>query len=369
MKIKELELRYFRSYRHFKCVFDDNLNIIIGPNGSGKTNILESLVFIANTHSFRTNDDEILIHKDADFAKIELSTEKQRLKAVISKNGKSLYLGDQNIKRSSDFIGNLSIVLFEPSELDLFNDSPRIRRRLLDLEIGKVSRKYLLDSITYTKLLKDKNALLKKESCDEVYLSLLNEKMVPLIIEIVKKRKEFTDLINRYLKDYYQKLTASSDVVRVEYKTEMSLSGDEVKEMLDKAIKRDLFLTYASKGVHKDDLIFYFNEEKIENFASQGQKRMVLIAFKLSLMRYIESVTKDKPVLLLDDILSELDLKNSERLLNLLDDDMQIIITTTDLKDISIRKKYRLFNIERKEGLWQTKNHIIQPKTYRSLKV
>ena len=351
MIAKSLDLYNFRNYHKIHLDLHPKKNIIIGNNGTGKTNILESIVMIADTRSFRADDDQDLILKTEDTARIDLKVDDALYRMIITNSGKTLFINNTTIKRSSDFIGNLSIVLFEPSELDLFNDSPRIRRWLLDLEIGKVSRKYLLDSITYTKLLKDKNALLKKESCDEVYLSLLNEKMVPLIIEIVKKRKEFTDLINRHLNDYYQKLTASSDVVRVEYKTEMSLSGDEVKEMLDKAIKRDLFLTYASKGVHKDDLIFYFNEEKIGNFASQGQKRMVLIAFKLSLMRYIESVTKDKPVLLLDDILSELDLKNSERLLNLLDDDMQIIITTTDLKDISIRKKFRLFNIERKEGL------------------
>ncbi len=350
MRIKEAELRYFRSYENLRLKFDDNLNIIIGPNGSGKTNILESLVFMSNTHSFRTNDDDILINKEADFAKIELLTDHHKLKAVISRNGKSLYLDDSNIKRSSDFIGQLKIVLFEPSELDLFSDSPRVRRKFLDLEIGKVDHDYLVSSIIYAKLLKDKNALLKQEEIDDVYLSMLDEKMAPLISKIYAKRSAFITFINKYLNPYYQRLTMSSDEVKVEYKSDMSADPNEVLDVLKKASKRDRLLTYASKGVHKDDLEIYFNERAITSFASQGQKRMALIALKLSLMRYIYANTSEYPILLLDDILSELDLANSARLLNLLDDDIQIIITTTDLKNIAIKKKYRLFDIG-KEGL------------------
>ena len=166
MLIRTLKISDYRNYSRKFVEFDPQLNIIVGKNGTGKTNLLESIIVVSNTKSYRTNNDADLIKKNRDFARIELVSDENVYKVVINKKNKSLYINERLISRTSEFIGSLNAVLFKPSDLELFNQSPSERRKLLDIEISKVSKRYIQALLKYNKLLKDKNKLLKQLEVD-----------------------------------------------------------------------------------------------------------------------------------------------------------------------------------------------------------
>ena len=346
MPVRTIRLNDYRNYKRSFYEFDPHLNIIVGPNGSGKTNILESIIVVSNTKSFRTNNDADLIAKGCDFTRIVLNTDDKEYKIVINKKNKSLYIDNELIKRTSDFIGKVNAILFKPSDLELFTQSPGERRKLLDIEIAKVSRTYIRCLSRYNSLLKDKNKLLKQLETDELLLGVIDESMVPLMKMIVQERDNFFAIINQYISDYYQKISGKHAEISITYKKCAPL--DEIEERLSDSKEKDRYYHYCTFGPHHDDYSFYMNGYELNSIASQGQKRMVLIAFKFALMRYIQYSINITPIVLLDDILSELDKKNQERLLNIIPENTQVIITNTDINNLNIKKKYKL--IELKEG-------------------
>lgn len=350
MIIKTIDLFNYRNYNRFHIELDPSINIIIGDNGIGKTNILESLVVVSNTKSFRTNEDFELIKRDKEYSKIEVNTKDKHFKIIINNKGKILYINQDLIKKTSDFIGKLNVVLFKPNDLEIFTDSPKCRRKVLDIEIGKVSKTYLDAILTYTKLLKDRNNLLKNDRVDEIFLETINERMLEPIRIIINKRQEMIDFINDRIGDYYFKLSNQKINIKLEYLKCCDDNQYAIKEMLDGSKERDFIYHYTTCGPQKDDFIFYFDDMNLASYASQGQKRMVMIAFKLALCDYIVKYINTEPILLLDDILSELDLKNKERLLNIIDNNVQTIITTTDLEGIKTKSNYKIFKL-RKEML------------------
>ena len=344
MLINSLKLNNYRNYKNKYLEFSPHLNIILGENGVGKTNILESLLVVSNTKSFRTLNDRDLIKKGEQYSKIECLNNFNKYKVVISDNGKKLYFNDVLVKRTSEYIGKLNCVLFKPSDLNLFNDSPKDRRRLLDIEIGKTNKQYLSNLLEYNLLLKDKNKLLKEEKIDLNYLEILEAKMLTKMEIIIKTREDFFNIINKYLNDYYFKIANDNLNLKVSYKKCSEV--DNLKENLLKSHEKDIFYHYTTFGIHHEDYYFYTNDERIEVLASQGQTRMILIAFKLALKEYIKEKINDVPILLLDDILSELDISNRERLLNIIPKDTQVIITGTDLKGINIKENFNLIEIK-----------------------
>ncbi len=343
MLVSSLKLNNYRNYTNKYINFTPNLNIIIGKNGVGKTNILESLLYVSNTKSFKTLNDLDLIKKGEEYARIECNNN-NKYKVVISQSGKKLYFNDVLVKKTSEYIGKLNCVLFKPSDLNLFNDSPKSRRRLLDIEIGKTNKEYLNNLLEYNLLLKDKNKLLKEENIDLNYLSIIEDKMLNKMKIIIKAREDFFLIINKYLNDYYFKISNQNINLSVVYKKCSDI--DDLKENLDKSHDKDKLYHYTSFGVHHEDYIFLTNNQRIEEVVSQGQMRMILISFKLALMEYIKEKINDVPILLLDDILSELDISNKERLLEIIPSDTQVIITGTDLKGMNIKKDFNLIEIK-----------------------
>lgn len=349
MIIKSVDLKSFRSYTRFHIDLDPVMNIIIGKNGIGKTNILESLVMVSNTKSFRTSDDMMMIKSGEEYAFIEVDTPKDKLKVIITKEGKFLYLNNNPIRKTSDFIGKLNVILFKPNDLELFDDTPKSRRKLIDVELSKISREYLNDMVLYTKLLKDKNNLLKNQDVDRLYLETIESRMVDPIINIITLRSEMIDFINTKISDYYQKLSGTDITIRIDYHKSSDNTLEAVKEMIDRSHERDLMYQYTTNGPQKEDYSFYFDENEISGYASQGQRRMCMIAFKLAIADYIKNKTGTEPVLLLDDIMSELDIENRSRLFEVLPSNIQTIITSTDLDNIKIKDKYKVFKL-RKEA-------------------
>lgn len=349
MLIKDLKLKDYRNYTDYKVEFNPNLNIIVGKNGVGKTNILESIIVISNTKSFRTLNDKDLIKKEKDYLTIELNTLDNNYKIVINQNNKSLYLNNNLAKRTSDYIGKLNAILFKPSDLELFTDSPSERRKILDLEIGKVNNNYLKSLLQYNSLLKDKNKLLKELNIDETLLSVIEESMIPNIQILIKEREKFIEEINKNISDYYLKISGNNNLIKINYKK--CCEVENIKQSLLSSKQKDYYYHYATFGPHHDDYFFTINDYDVNSIASQGQKRMVLIAFKFALIKYIEEKTQEKPILLLDDILSELDKENQERLLNTLPKGIQTIITNTSINNINIETDYKLIDIKEEENV------------------
>lgn len=346
MIIKRLQLRNFRNYSFLDLVFDQRLNIIIGDNGAGKTNILESILLVSNTKSFRTKNDQELIKEQTDFSRIDLSSSDHQFRVVINREGKGLYIDNSNIPRTSDFIGKLNAVLFEPSDLELFSDSPRYRRRVLDLEIGKVSLLYLKATLEFNRLLKERNNLLKQNKIDRLLVRTLSERMSEPLLRIMSERKKFIDYVNGQISSRYKLLADDERTVFLDYQPSCEPDLGMIVSMYQKNEDRDILFTHTTKGSHKEDFNFFFDGHKIAEHASQGQKRIVMIAFKLALVDYIYTMTKHYPVLLLDDILSELDRHNRQRLLASIPKEVQTFITTTDIDEININK-YRLIKIKK----------------------
>ncbi len=349
MLVKTLRLNNFRNYEKTYLEFDPHLNIITGKNGTGKTNILEAIIVVSNTKSFRTNEDSDLIRKGEDFTRIELASDESMFKVVINRKNKSLFIDNVLAKRTSDFIGKLNAVLFKPSDLELFTQSPQERRKLLDIEISKLSYKYVQALLKYNSLLKDKNRLLKEIEPDEMLLKVINESMAPLIRIIIEEREKFFDYINEYISTNYAMISGTYKTITVKYKKCCEIY--EVKDKLDNSLEKDYYNHHANFGPHRDDYSFYMGDYEINSIASQGQKRMVLIALKFALVRYIQFINKKTPVLLLDDILSELDKDNQERLLNIIPDSMQVIITNTDVRDLKIAGNYKLIRLKEEEDV------------------
>ena len=349
MLIRSVRLNDYRNYVRGVFTFDPHLNIIIGKNGTGKTNLLESIVVVSNTKSYRTNDDRDLIRKGREFARIELNSDENEFRVVINKKGKSLFIDETLIRKTSDFIGRINAVLFKPSDLELFTQSPGERRKLLDIEISKVSRRYIDALLKYNRLLKDKNRLLKENEPDKVLMSVINESMVPLIKTIIEEREGFFEVINEYISPMYAMISGKEVKIEIRYRRCSAI--DEVEKKIEQTREKDLYYHYATYGTHHEDYDFLMDGYDLNSIASQGQKRMVLIAFKFALIKYIQKQTGQTPVVLLDDILSELDKDNQERLLNVLPLKTQVIITNTDINNLNIDKTYKLITLKEEEDV------------------
>ena len=348
MLVESLRLNDYRNYQHKIINFKDGLNIIVGKNGIGKTNILESLIVVSNTKSFRTLEDNDLIMKDKEYCLIECLSDNNKYRVVLSKNAKKLYINNVLIKKTSLFIGKLNCILFKPSDLNLFNDSPRERRRLLDIEIGKVSKEYLSSLLENNLLLKNKNKLLKEAKTDFTYLDIIDEKLSLVMKKIIEYREDFINTIDFYINDYYFKLSNEKANIKVIYKKCSEIQ--DIEKELSKNREKDIIYQYATFGCHHEDYEFYMNNIKLEKVASQGQMRMVVLAFKFALYEYIKHKTNRVPILLLDDVLSELDNENKKRLLDVIPKDAQVIITCTDLNGIE-NKEFNLIEIKENENV------------------
>ncbi|MBQ2509928.1 MAG: DNA replication and repair protein RecF, partial [Erysipelotrichaceae bacterium] len=250
MLIRSVRLNDYRNYVRGVFTFDPHLNIIIGKNGTGKTNLLESIVVVSNTKSYRTNDDRDLIRKGREFARIELNSDENEFRVVINKKGKSLFIDGTLIRKTSDFIGRINAVLFKPSDLELFTQSPGERRKLLDIEISKVSRRYIDALLKYNRLLKDKNRLLKENEPDEVLMSVINESMVPLIKTIIEEREGFFEVINEYISPMYAMISGKEVKIEIRYRSCSAI--DEVEKKIEQTREKDFYYHYATYGTHHE---------------------------------------------------------------------------------------------------------------------
>lgn len=357
MKIQKIELKNFRNYYDLDINFNDKLNIIIGNNAQGKTNILEAIYFLSITKSFLSVHDKTLVNKDSNFSRVagDVITDgfKRNLSVLINSEGKKLEVNGKLIKRHIDYLGNLRIIIFSPDDIRLLKDSPANRRRFLNIELSQLYDRYVKILSEFNIILKQRNEYLKvikNGNINQDYLNILNEKYVDLSVSIYNYRNNFIKKINEYISLKYYSISGDNGLI-IKYINDIGIDNrsNMIKNMLDKLDEvknRDIMYGSSTIGPHKDNFCFYLNENNLSMFGSQGQLKMSVLALKLAEIDVFKSVTGDNPILLLDDIFSELDIEKRNKLINFLNDDVQTIMTTTDLSEID-ENLIRIANIYR----------------------
>lgn len=359
MKISRLKLKKYRNYDRLDIDFNDNLNIIIGNNAQGKTNILEAIYFLSITKSFLSINDKNCMKKDEVFTKIEgdvfNNKKKSKLSLIINDNGKKLEINENEIKKHSDFIGNLKVIIFNPDNLRLIKDAPGNRRKFLNIEISQLHHKYINILNEYNVLLKQRNEYLKyikNGKSNEIYFSILNEKFVQLSYEIYKYRIDFINDINKYIGNIYKEISGY-DGLNINYLPSVDISdmNNFCENMINKLkcnVDREILYGNCLYGPHRDDFSFKLEDNDLLMYGSQGQLKMAVLALKLAEIDVFNEVSGEYPVLLLDDLFSELDVLKRNKLINYLNRDIQTIMTTTDLDNINhdLVKDAFIFEIE-----------------------
>lgn len=351
MIIRSLKVTNFRNYDKFNITLGSKMNIFIGNNASGKTNILESIAILGLTKSFRNglDSDVIKIGKKKSIIEGKVFNNRQikDLKIEFLDKNKDIFLNNKKVKKYADYISNLNIVLFTPNDLDIIKGSPSIRRNLLNITLSQISYSYLVTYNEYNKILKTRNEYLKilftNGIADKTYLDVLTDKLVEKAILIYKERFKYLSLVNSYISDIYNNVTGDKKILRIEYIPNISISSydkEELRKILvntyKKNYKRELSAGMTLFGPHRDDFSFIMdNNIDMKIYASEGQKKCAVLAYKLSSIPIFKENNGTNPVLLLDDIFSELDLNKRNKLLKYVSGDIQSIITTTDLKNIS----------------------------------
>ncbi len=352
MKITKLELLNFRNYSNISIKFSDGMNIFIGDNAQGKTNILESIVILALTKSHRigVNPNIIMFGKKKTKIKGTIKKEKviNKLEVQVDDKDKILKINNTDIKKVASYISNLNVIVFSPDDLDIIKGSPNIRRNLLNIQLSQISKTYLNTYNEYNKILKTRNEYLKilysNSIADKDYLDIITDKLIEKAIIIYQKRYEYLNYINENINLYYNKIVGTGNL-KVIYEPNISIDLYE-KEAIRKKMKHIFYKNYMKElnygmtlfGPHRDDFNFILDDNNLKFFGSQGQQKLAVLSYKLSEIPIFNSISGTNPVLLLDDIFSELDIKKRNRLLKIINDNIQSIITTTDLKNIN--RKY-----------------------------
>ena len=358
MNITKIELVNFRNYK--KKIFDNfsNLNIIIGKNGVGKTSVVEAIYLGSLAKSFKTNNDESIINLNENYFKIKIhyfdDNYKKNLELYYDQNGKKTKINSKIQKRLSDFISQYRVIMVSPDELKLVKSSPNTRRNYLNIQLSQLHKDYIYYLNNYNNMIKNKNDYLKKlmlnSNLDERYLDILDEKIVEEGLKIFEYRKNYIELINKYIEKIFKNYFPGNNFsLKIEYVSDYDIN-DKTKLLaeLKKIRKREVNIGMTSFGVHRDDYNFIHNGFNSKDYSSQGLQKIIILSMKLSEVQIFINEYNIKPILLLDDLFSELDEKNRNNVFKSLDKDIQIFITTTDLKSINKRilNKAKIFNLD-----------------------
>lgn len=338
MVIDSIEVGNFRNYDNAKLEFHPNTNILYGDNAQGKTNILESIFVCGTTNSHKGSKDKELIQFGMEEAHIRMFMTKREMSHKIDmhlrKNkGKGIAIDGVPIKRSSELMGLSHIIFFSPEDLRIIKNGPGERRRFINMELCQLDPVYLYDLAEYNKVLMHRNKLLKQISFQpslQDTLSVWDEKLIEFGEKIIKRRQKFVDEISKLVSDVSSKLTNNKEIVQMFYEPDVK-SGDMEQELI-RCRERDLKFCSTNAGPHRDDLCFMNGEFDLRKFGSQGQQRTCALALKLSEIEIVKKTVGDCPVLLLDDVLSELDRNRQNYLLDSIHD-IQTIITCTGLEE------------------------------------
>ena len=338
MWITSLEMQNFRNYESQKIEFSENINVFYGDNAQGKTNIIEAIFMCSIGKSFRTSKEKETIKHNEEFSNIVLNYKNKdrdgNIKVQIS-NKKTIFVNGVKVKKLSELLGKVNIVLFTPDDINILKNGPDQRRKFLNMMIGQIRPNYVNILNTYTKVMEQRNNYLKqirdldnKNKINYELLDIWDEKLASLSYKICLYRTEFINKISEKIKDIHKNITENKEEIKIEYITE---SSDEKKllELIKQRRKLDIIKGYTTKGAHRDDFNIYIDGDLVNVYGSQGQHRTAVLSLKMSELEIIKEETGESPILLLDDFMSELDSKRRKNLLSNIGD-TQVIITCTD---------------------------------------
>ena len=338
MWIKKLKMYNFRNYKKQEINFEKNINIFYGKNAQGKTNIIEAIFLCSLGKSFRAKKDNEMIKLNEENAIVEIEYEKSdrdgKIKIEIG-NKKNIYLNGIKIKKLSELLGNLNIVIFTPDDINILKGGPQNRRKFLDIMISQLRPNYMHTLSLYLKVIEERNKYLrqiKEENKDENMLEIWDEKLSEYAIKIYIYRREFIEKLINKIKDIHKNITNGEENIEIEYISECD-NKERYLELLKQRRKLDIIKGFTTKGIHRDDFNVYINGKDIKIYGSQGQNRTAMLSLKLAELQVIYNEIGEYPILLLDDFMSELD-KNRRR--NFLESiqNTQVIITGTEKLDI-----------------------------------
>lgn len=351
MYIKSIYLKNYKNYKEEKINFEKDINIIYGNNAQGKTNLIESIYLLSYGKAFRSNINESIVNfQDSDtFVEAEFlkNNRDQKISFYFNKktNKKFLKINEVAQNKLSNLYGKINIVVYKPEDIDIVKKGPSIRRKYIDMLISSVKPMYISIISNYNLLLKQRNYFLKNfkekyfsrdSKIDRNYLDVLNTKFADYSNKIYEYRKEFIEKINKIANEFHLSIVEQkNENLSFEYKSD-SFSKDNILKKLKNNEKNDFIKGYTSVGIHRDDMVIKINGMDLALFGSQGQQKSSILSLKLSEIKIIESEMNEKPIMLLDDFMSELD-ENRQKLFIEKIKDYQIIITST--KKITIDKR------------------------------
>lgn len=338
MIIKSLELANFRNYEELNISFDKGTNILYGDNAQGKTNILEAIYVSATTKSHKGSKDKEIINFDKEEAHIRTYLEKENVETRVDmhlrKNkSKGIAIDGQKIKKAADLMGLLNVVFFSPEDLSIIKDGPAERRRFADMELCQLDSFYLYNLNHYNKIIGQRNKLLKDMYFQPELKETLNiwdSQLVSFGSKIIERREQFVKQLGDIIFDIHKKLSGGKEELVISYEPDVSIEDFEKQMKYNQ--DKDIRLKQTTTGPHRDDFSFVVNGVDIRKYGSQGQQRTAALSLKLSEIELVKKISKDTPVLLLDDVLSELDSNRQNYLLNSIGN-IQTIITCTGLDE------------------------------------
>lgn len=348
MWISKIKINNFRNYELQEINLEKNINVFYGENAQGKTNIIESIFLCSMGRSFRTNKDKEMIKLNSENASIEIEYQKTdrdgKIKIELG-NKKNVFINGIKIKKLSELLGNINVVIFTPDDINILKGGPQNRRKFLDIMISQLKPNYMHNLNLYLKTLEQRNNYLRQireENKDEKLLEIWDEKLAEYAFIISKYRNEYIEKIKEKIKKIHNEITDNKEEIEIEYITECD-NKENFLNLLKGRRKLDIIKGFTTKGIHRDDFVIYINKKRLDIYGSQGQHRTAILSLKLSELNIIEEEIGEYPILLLDDFMSELDQKRRNHFLEKIDN-TQVIITCTDKIDIE-NKNILIYNV------------------------
>ena len=341
MFIKRLQMLNYRNYNVLDISLGPHVNVFMGDNAQGKTNILEGIYYCAFARSHRTSKDRELINWNSDNALLSVTVGRERLDkridiSILKDGEKAIQINKIKIKKIGELFGNFNVVMFSPEDLKIIKDSPGVRRKFIDMELCQLNPKYYYNLVQYNKVLNERNSILRNRNINKDILDVYDMQLVEFGYNIIMDRLEYIEKLNKYSTKIHSDITSGKE--RIEFKYVSTIKDlENIREsfysLLEKNRVRDCERGITSVGPHRDDFTVLINDIDTKSYGSQGQQRTAVLTIKFSSLKIIKELTGEHPVLLLDDVLSELDFSRKRYILSTIGD-IQTIITCTGIEDL-----------------------------------
>ena len=355
MFIKRLQMLNYRNYNALDIELCPNVNVFMGDNAQGKTNILEAIYYCAFAKSHRTSKDKELINWNGEHAFISVDVGRERLDkridiSILKDGKKSIRINKIKIKKIGELFGNFNVVMFSPEDLRIIKDSPGVRRKFIDMELCQLNPKYYYNLVQYNKVLNERNILLRNRNTSSEMLEIYDMQLVEFGYNIIRDRIKYIESLNKYAEKIHSDITSGKEKINFKYISTIK-DLENIKEnfymLLEKNRSKDCDRGITSIGPHRDDFFVYINDIDTKSYGSQGQQRTAVLTMKFSSLEIIKELTGEFPVLLLDDVLSELDFNRKKYILSTIGQ-IQTVITCTGIEDLYeyLDEKAKVFKVK-----------------------